>query len=50
MSVIENAIAYIQELFKESADGHGVDLTMRVSLMKSENVKGKMVYTEIYHI
>ena len=30
MSVIENAIAYIQKLFKENADGHGVDHTMRV--------------------
>ena len=25
-------------------------MVKRVSLMKSENVKGKMVYTEIYHI
>ena len=25
-------------------------MVKRVSLMKSENVKGKMVYTEIFHI
>ena len=30
MSVVDEAIKYIQELFKDKADGHGVDHTMRV--------------------